>query len=73
MNHNTRPTYETTGILRIHGQDYHIDTYYPCGKAKPNYKMFHVWASTESHTFASEEGFERWLEKAQAPRQQALC
>lgn len=70
---NTRPLFENTGTLRIHGKDYRLDTYYPCGKAKPAYKIFHVWASGESLTFASEEGFEHWLEKVQAPTQMGLC
>jgi hypothetical protein len=62
---NTKPTYRTAGILRIQGREYRIDTYYPMGLARPEYKMFHVSASDESetHTFASENGFENWLEQ----------
>jgi hypothetical protein len=74
MNRNTRPIYEQTGTLRIHGKDYRIDTYYPCGKAKPNYKMFHIWASDTALTFASEQGFENWIEtKLDEGVQQRLC
>ena len=78
MNRNTRPIYENTGTLRIHGKDYRIDTYYPMGKAKPSYAIFHVWERSavregESHTFASEDGFIAWLEKVQAPTQLGLC
>jgi len=38
--------------------------------------MFHVWASdaTETHTFASEQGFENWIEtKLDEGVQQRLC
>lgn len=62
-----RNTYENTGTLTLNGKDYRLDTYYPMGKSRPAYKMFHVWSREgESLTFASEEGFEQWLEKVQA-------
>lgn len=74
MNHNTRPLFVNTGIMRIYGREYRLDTYYPCGKAQPQYKMFHVWASDESYTFASEEGFENWIEaKLVEGEQLRLC
>jgi hypothetical protein len=63
--------YVNTGIVTIHGKQYRIDTYYPCGLSQPNYKMFHVWEKGavlkgESHTFASEDGFINWLERTEA-------
>ena len=78
MNRNTRPVYENTGILAIRGKEYRLDTYYPMGKSRPEYKIFHIWEKTavregERLTFASEEGFEQWLAKIQAPVQQQLC
>lgn len=79
MNRNTRPIYENTGTLRIHGKDYRLDTYYPMGKSRPAYKMFHVWERDAvrdgvSLTFASEEGFENWIEdKLTEGEQLRLC
>jgi hypothetical protein len=76
MNRNTRPIYRNAGIMRIYGREYRLDTYYPMGLARPEYKMFHVWASdaTEAHTFASEEGFENWIEdKLTEGEQLRLC
>lgn len=69
--------YENTGTLTIHGKTYAIDTYYPLGKRRPEYKIFCVWEKHavlrgESHTFASEEGFIDWLDKVQEPVQRAL-
>jgi len=69
--------YENTGILTIHGKTYAIDTYYPLGKRRPEYKIFCVWEKSavlrgESHTFASEDGFIDWLDEVQAPRQMGL-
>lgn len=77
MNRNNRPIYQNTGIFRIHGKEFRLDTYYPLGLARPAYKIFHVWERDavregQSFTFASEEGFENWLEKMQAPTQRAL-
>jgi hypothetical protein len=76
MNRNTRPLFVNTGIMRIYGREYRLDTYYPMGLARPEYKMFHVWTSdaTETHTFASEQGFENWIEtKLDEGVQQRLC
>lgn len=66
--------YENSGTFTIHGREYRLDTYYPMGKAQPQYKMFHVWATEESKgiTFASEEGFLDWLDKMCGPRQLEL-
>lgn len=65
--------YENTGTLTIHGKTYAIDTYYPLGKRRPEYKFFCVWAREgESHTFVSEGEFIKWLEKAQVPVQREL-
>ena len=72
MRNLTQPLYENTGILTIEGREYRIDTYYPMGKARPEYRMFHVWGKTETHTFASEEGFFDWLDAKQQPTQQVL-
>ena len=77
MNRNTRPVYKNTGIFRIHGKEYRLDTYYPMGEQHPAYKIFHVWEKSavregESFTFASEAGFEQWLEDVQAPAQMRL-
>ena len=74
----SRPIYENTGTLTIGGKTYRLDTYYPMGKQRPAYKIFHVWEKTavregESLTFASEDGFVAWLEKVQAPAQMRLC
>jgi len=69
-------TYENTGTLTINGRQFAIDTYYPCGKAKPQYKIFCVWEQHaergEKHIFAGEHGFIQWLEKVQAPVQRGL-
>lgn len=75
---NTRPIYENTGTLTIRNKTYRLDTYYPMGKSRPAYKMFHVWEKGAvregaSLTFASEEGFIDWLDAMQAPVQQQLC
>ena len=68
-----KPIYENTGTLTLNGRDYHLDTYYPMGKQRPEYKIFSVWAREgESRCFASEDGFIDWLEQVQAPVQQAL-
>ena len=64
MNRNQRPTHQSTGIFRIHGKEYNLDTFSPLGLARPEYKIFSVWTQEgESLAFASEEGFECWLEK----------
>lgn len=63
--------YINTGILTLNKKQYRIDTYYPAGLRKPEYKIFHVWEKGavregESYTFASEEGFFNWLERLDA-------
>lgn len=64
-----------TGTLRIHGQDYIIDTIYPKGIKHTHYAMFSVRPAGQDKgiTFASEEGFIDWLELVQAPTQIGLC
>lgn len=59
--------YINTGTLTINNKEFRIDTYYPAGLAKANYKIFHVWEKNavregEKVTFASEDGFFNWLE-----------
>lgn len=65
----------TTGILRIHGEDFIIDTIYPKGVKHTHYALFSVRPAGQDKgiTFASEEGFIDWLDAMQSPRQQALC
>ena len=70
MRNLTQAQYENTGTLTIEGKPYRIDTYYPMGKARPEYKIFHIWEKTavregESFTFASEDGFFDWLDAKQ--------
>lgn len=73
MNQHSIPTYTNTCALAIHGKHYRIDTYYPAGRAKPEYRMIHVWERDgESLTFASESGFLLWLERRHAPAQLTL-
>ena len=65
--------YENTGTLTIHGKTYAIDTYYPLGKRRPEYKIFCVWAREgDKHIFAGEHSFLAWLNKVQAPVQREL-
>lgn len=60
------------GILTIHGREYHLQTIYPMGRKRPQYKMWYVWEDCKPGlAFASDEGFERWLEKTQAKPVQA--
>lgn len=59
--------YTNTGIIRANGREYRIDTYYPLGMQRPEYKIFNVWEKDaigkgESYVFASEDGFFDWLE-----------
>lgn len=59
--------YTNTGTLRVNGREYRIDTYYPLGTQRPEYKIFNVWERDavrkgESFVFASEDGFFNWLE-----------
>ena len=63
---NNRPVYINNGTFRIYGKDYRMDTYYPLGEQRPEYKIFHVWhRQGESFTFASETGFLDWLDAQQ--------
>jgi hypothetical protein len=63
---NNRPIYTSTGTLRVNDRELRIDTYYPAGRAKPEYRMIHVWERDgESLTFASETGFLDWLDAQQ--------
>ncbi len=75
MNRKTRPTYVNNGTIRIYGREYRMDTYFPMGKAHPEYKIFHIWEKTavregESFTFASEDGFFDWLDAKQVEGEQ---
>jgi hypothetical protein len=74
---NNRPIYTSTGTLRVNDRELRIDTYYPLGMRRPEYKIFHVWEKDtigkgESLTFASEDGFFNWLDAKQQPTQQVL-
>jgi hypothetical protein len=73
MNRNRTPKYENAGIFTIYGKEYQLDTYYPMGKHRPEYKMFSVWTHDgESHTFSNEDSFFDWLDTMCAPRQMGL-
>lgn len=64
-----------TGTLRIHGEEFIIETIYPKGLKHTHYAMFSVRPAKQDKgvTFASEEGFIDWLDAMQSPRQQSLC
>jgi hypothetical protein len=64
-----------TGTLRIHGEEFIVDTIYLKGLKHTHYAMFSVRPAGQDKgvTFASEKGFIDWLDAMQSPRQQALC
>ena len=60
------------GILTINGAEYHLQTIYPLGRKRPEYKLWYVWEKFKpGMAFASDEGFERWCEEVMAEPVQA--
>jgi hypothetical protein len=62
-----------TGILQIKDKTFHIQTIYPMGRKRPEYKLWYVWEKHKTGTvFASERGFENWLSRMAQPTQRTL-
>jgi len=61
------------GTLTIKGVEWRMQEYYP-NPTMLNYKFLTVYSIKHSkkETFASDEAFEAWLDKVQAPVQQSL-
>jgi len=61
-----------TGILTVYGREYHLQTIYPMGRKRPEYKLWYVWENTKpGQVFASDESFERWCMQVTAKPVQA--
>jgi len=67
------PLLKDVGILTIKGVEWRLQEYYP-NPSMQNYKFLTVYNIKHSlkETFASDEAFEAWLDKVQAPVQQSL-
>jgi hypothetical protein len=68
------PRIKDCGTLTIRGTEWRLQEYYP-NPAMRNYKFLTAYSIklSEKATFASDEAFEAWLEKMQAPVQQHLA
>ena len=67
------PILKDVGIMTIRGIEWRLQEYIP-NPTMPNYKFLTAYNIKHSlkETFASDEAFESWLERMQAPRQQQL-
>jgi hypothetical protein len=67
------PLLKDCGVLTIRGIEWRLQEYYPNPSMK-NYKWLTAYNIKHSmkQTFASDEAFEAWLEREQAPTQQSL-
>lgn len=67
------PILKDVGILTIRGIEWRLQEYTPNPKM-PNYKWLTAYniRLSKKETFASDEAFEAWLEREQAPKQQHL-
>ena len=67
------PILKDVGTLTIKGIEWRLQEYIP-NPSMRNYKWLTAYNITHSlkQTFASDEAFEAWLEKEQAPKQLGL-
>lgn len=67
------PILKDVGIMTIKGMEWRLQEYTPNPKM-PNYKWITAYNIRHSlkETFLSDEAFEAWLDKMQAPAQQHL-
>lgn len=67
------PMLKDCGVLTIRGIEWRLQEYYP-NPAMRNYKFLTAYNIRHSlkETFASDDAFEAWLTKMQAPAQQSL-
>lgn len=62
-----------TGIINIHGREYHLQTIYPMGRKRSQYQLWYVWENTKpGQVFASEDAFVAWLNRMEQPVQMPL-
>jgi hypothetical protein len=68
------PILKDVGTLTIKGTEWRLQEYIPNPKM-PNYKWLTAYSIklSQKATFASDEAFEAWLDKMQAPKQMSLC
>ena len=68
------PLLKDCGILTIKGVEWRLQEYYP-NPSMRNYKFITAYSIrlSEKATFVSDEAFEQWLDKMQAPKQQHLA
>lgn len=67
------PLLKDVGTLTIKGTEWRLQEYIP-NPSMPNYKWLTAYniKLSKKATFASDEAFEAWLDKMQAPVQQSL-
>jgi hypothetical protein len=67
------PILKDVGTLTIKGVEWRLQEYI-FNPSMPNHKLLTAYSIrlSEKATFASDEAFEAWLEKKQAPVQQSL-
>mgnify|MGYP003346091811 FL=1 len=67
------PLLKDVGILTIRGVEWRLQEYYP-NPSMRNYKFITAYNIKRSlkETFATDEAFEAWLERQQAPSQLGL-
>jgi hypothetical protein len=67
------PVLKDVGTLTIKGVEWRLQEYI-FNPSMPNHKLLTAYSIrlSEKATFASDEAFEAWLEKKQAPVQQSL-
>jgi hypothetical protein len=67
------PLLKDVGTLTIKGTEWRLQEYYP-NPAMRNYKFITAYniRLSKKETFASDEAFEQWLDKMQAPQQMSL-
>ena len=67
------PILKDVGTLTIKGVEWRLQEYTPNPKMR-NHKWLTAYSIKHSlkETFASDEAFERWLDKEQAPKQMGL-
>ena len=67
------PLLKDCGVLTIRGLEWRLQEYIPNPKMR-NHKWLTAYSIklSKKETFASDEAFEAWLDKMQAPKQQNL-
>lgn len=67
------PLLKDVGTLTIKGTEWRLQEYYP-NPSMRNYKFITAYniRLSKKETFASDEAFELWLDKMQAPQQMSL-